>query len=118
MRNVRSVEPLWWFLFAAGGMVAALLVPVHLLINLLIGLGVLGRELISYERLSSLVANPLVKLYLLGLMVPAFFHGAHRIRGVIRDMGVRNGGGLLAVLCYGGAALGSLWALVTVLGAP
>lgn len=118
MRNVRSVEPLWWFLFAAGGMVAALLVPVHLLINLLIGLGVLGRDLISYERLSALVANPLVKLYLLGLIVPSFFHAAHRIRGVIRDMGVRNGGGLLAFLCYGGAIVGSIWALAVVLIAP
>lgn len=116
MRNVRSLEPFWWFLFAGGGTVAALLVTVHILINLLVGVGILGTDTLSYDRLSGLVANPIVKLYLLALFALPFFHAAHRLRGTIRDLGL-HADRVVGFLCYGAAIAGSVWSVVVVLGA-
>jgi hypothetical protein len=45
----------------------ALLIPVHILVNLLVGLGILTPETLGYGGMSGLVANPIVKLYLLAL---------------------------------------------------
>ena len=117
MRNVRSLEPFWWFLFAGGGTVAALLATVHISVNLLVGVGILGTNTLSYSRLSGLVANPIVKLYLLALFALPFFHAAHRLRGTIRDLGL-HADRVVGFLCYGAAIVGSLWALAVLLGVP
>lgn len=114
MRSVRSLEPFWWFLFAGGGMVAAVFVPVHILVNLLVGLGVLSSDAISFDKLAGLVANPIVKLYLLALFALPLFHAAHRVRGTIRDMGLHVDR-VVGFLCYGAAIVGSVWAAVVVL---
>jgi fumarate reductase subunit D len=116
MRNTRTLEPFWWFLFAGGGMVAAVLLPVHILINLLFGLGVLGPNVLEYDKFAGLVANPIVKLYFLALFALPFFHAAHRVRGVVRDMGL-HADGVVGFLCYGAAVIGSVvaaWVLLTV----
>src|SRR6266571_2066638 len=117
MRSVHSLEPFWWFLFAGGGMVAALLVPVHILVNLLVGLGVLSSDTLSYTKFAALAANPIIKLYLIVLLALPFFHAAHRIRGTIRDMGLRADR-VVGFLAYGAATVGSVWALLVLLTVP
>jgi fumarate reductase subunit D len=101
-----SNEAFWWSLFSAGGMVAALLVPVHVLLN---GIAEpLGW--ISVAHIHALVAHPLVKLYLFVLLSLPFFHCFHRIRHVLYDFGLRELQVPVAIVCYGAAIVATLWA--------
>ena len=53
----KDITPFWWTLFGAGGMVSALLFPIHiLLIGLAFPLGWLDAP--DYESLHSLVVHP------------------------------------------------------------
>jgi len=105
----KSNEPIWWSLFSAGGVVAAFLIPITLLMT---GFAVpLGW--ITAESLRELVVNNLlVKLYLFVIISLPLFHWAHRFRFVAVDLGVKGVGGLLAVLCYGAAIIGTVTAAV------
>lgn len=101
-------EPFWWGMFSMGGVVAALLIPVHVFfIGLAVPLGLVDKSLLEYGRMKSLLANPLVKVYLFVLIVPPLFHAAHRIRFSLHEMGIRKLLLSLDVLCYGGALLGT-----------
>ena len=94
-----SNEAFWWSLFSAGGMIAALLVPVHIVLN---GIAEpLGW--VSADHMRALISHPLTKLYLFVLLSLPFFHCAHRIRHVLYDMGLRGLQTPVAVLCYGAA---------------
>ncbi|HWP34612.1 MAG TPA: fumarate reductase subunit FrdD [Thermodesulfobacteriota bacterium] len=115
MATRKTSEPLWWGLFAAGGVVAAFLVPVHLLVH---GLALpLGWIAADPEGLRAFARHPLVKLYLFVLIALPFFHWAHRFRFVLYDVGLHGGRALIAVLCYGAAiaatvvTVGVLWRL-------
>ena len=73
------VEPILWLLFSAGGMLAALLMPVLLLLfGLAFPLGWLDAP--DHEHLLAVLSNPITRLALLGLCVLALFHWAHRFR--------------------------------------
>ncbi len=99
---------IWWGLFAVGGMVAAILLPVHILLQGV--LGPLGLVPVVGSRdgtLAVALGNPLVRLYLFVLISAPLFHAAHRIRFVVIDLGVHGGRTPIAVLCYGGAILGT-----------
>jgi fumarate reductase subunit D len=80
-------------------MIAALLVPIHIILN---GIAEpLGW--VSVDHMRALVSHPLTKLYLFVLLSLPFFHCAHRIRHVLYDMGLRGLQTPVAVLCYGAA---------------
>lgn len=100
----KSGEAFWWSLFSAGGMVAAMLVPIHVVLSgIAIPLG-----LISADSLGGLVAHPLTKLYLLVLFSLTFFHCVHRIRHTLYDTGMRGYQMPIAVICYGAAIVGTV----------
>lgn len=104
----KSIHPLWWSLFGAGGTVAALLVPVHILLTgIALPAGWLDQAL-SYERLLALVTHPLARLYLFVLISLPLFHWAHRFRYVVHDLGLKGVRPIVAVASYGGAIAGSL----------
>ncbi|MGQ4809632.1 Fumarate reductase subunit D [Candidatus Entotheonellaceae bacterium PAL068K] len=108
MATKRMMEPFWWALFGAGGMVAALLVPMHLVLH-----GI-ATPLGWVSANTSLFGYPLVKLYLFGLISLPLFHWAHRFRYTLHDLGVRGTRQPIAVLCYGIAVVGmlaTLWIL-------
>ena len=110
----RSNEPFWWSLFAAGGMVAAMLVPVHLLVTfLLVPAGVVKAP--SYQTLHDLFSHPVARVYLGVLLSLPLFHWAHRFRFTLVDMGLRRAGTVLAVLFYGAAIAGTGFAVAAVL---
>ena len=105
----KSNEALWWSLFSAGGVVAALLVPVHIVLTgIVVPLGWVPPEAFGYERMRALVSHPLTKLYLFVLLALPFFHCAHRIRHTLYDTGLRGYQIPIAVLCYGAAILGTV----------
>ena len=108
----------FWFMFANGGVITALLVPVHVLIQGILGpLGVVNVVDQHYDTWIRVLGNPLVKLYLLVLILFAFFHFAHRIRYFLMDLGVHAAKSLPAqVVFYGGAVVVTLvaaWILLT-----
>ena len=108
----------FWFLFSQGGVLAALLLPVHVLVQGILGpLGVVPVADRHYDTWINVLRNPLVKLYLLVLFAFAFFHYAHRIRYLLVDLGLHAARSVPAqVIFYGGAVvvtLITLWILLT-----
>jgi fumarate reductase subunit D len=109
---------IWWFLFAQGGVLAAILVPVHVLVQGILGpleiVPVVDRH---YDTWIRILGNPIVKLYLLVLIALPFFHFAHRLRYLLVDLGVPAAKSTPAqVIFYGGAVLVTLvtiWVLLT-----
>ena len=105
-------EAVAWLLFSAGGMAAALLIPVLLvLFGVVFPLGWLAPP--EYAYLLSVLSNPLVRIALLLLCVLSLAHCAHRFRHTANDLlRIRRLRPVIGVLCYGGALAGSLWAAV------
>jgi fumarate reductase subunit D len=103
----RSNEPFLWLLFSAGGVVAALLIPIHLfLFGLAFPLGWVKEP--SYSTLLGLIRNPLGRLYLLVLCTVPLFHWAHRFRYTLYDgMQIKHLNELVNTFCYGGAIVGT-----------
>jgi len=98
---------LWWFLFAQGGVLAAVLLPVHILFQGI--LGPLGVVKVVTPDNTAILGNPIVKLYLLVLIAVPFFHFAHRLRYLLVDFGVPAARSIPAqVVFYGGAILVTL----------
>lgn len=106
----RSAEPVLWLLFSAGGVVAALLAPVLvLLLGIAFPLGWLTAP--SHEHLVTLLRYPLTRLVLFVFCLLSLFHGAHRFRYTLYDgLQIKHLNELINVFCYGGAVAGSIWA--------
>lgn len=105
----------WWFMFAQGGVIAAVLLPVHIVLQgILSPLGIV--QAVDAHNVNVL-ANPIVKLYLLVLIAVPFFHFAHRLRYLLVDLGVPAARRAPAqVVFYGGAVvvvLITIWVLLT-----
>ncbi|HUZ86971.1 MAG TPA: fumarate reductase subunit FrdD [Candidatus Saccharimonadales bacterium] len=108
----------WWFMFAQGGVIAAVLIPVHILVQGILGpLGWVNVVDRHYDTWINLLGNPIVKLYLLVLIAVPFFHFAHRLRYLLVDLGVPAARSTPAqVVFYGAAVLVTLitiWVLLT-----
>jgi fumarate reductase subunit D len=95
-------------LFSAGGVVAALLIPVQLfLFGVAFPLGLLRPP--SYQSLMALISLPLVRMYLFVLCSLSLFHWAHRFRYTLYDgLRVKHLNEVIFSLCYGGAVIGTL----------
>ena len=115
------MEPLWWGLFAGGGMVAAMLVPIHIaLTGIAVPLGWLSEPQTLYQLWP-------VRLYLFVLIALSFFHCGHRIYHPLFHFAHRVYHSLpnlalqiirkpVAVLVYGGAVTGAVAAGWILLG--
>ena len=108
----------WWFMFAQGGVLAALLIPVHILVQGILGpLGIVPVVDRHYDTWTNILGNPIVKLYLLVLISLPFFHFAHRLRYLLVDLGLPAAKSRVAqVIFYGGAilvTLAAIWVLLT-----
>ncbi len=106
----RSDEPFLWALFSVGGVVAALLLPVHVfLFGLAFPLGWLDPP--GYDRILALAQHPLTRIYLFVLCSLPLFHWAHRFRYTLYDgLQVKHLNEVINALCYGGAVAGSVLA--------
>jgi fumarate reductase subunit D len=105
-------------MFSQGGLFAAVLLPVHILVQGILGpLGIVPVVDRHYDTWISILGNPIVKLYLLVLIALPFFHFAHRLRYVLVDLGVPAAKRIPAqVVFYGGAivvTLVTMWVLLT-----
>lgn len=114
----KPMEPFLWLLFSAGGVVAALLIPVHLFLQFLaFPLGWVATP--SYQNALALVRLPLARIYLLVLCSLPLFHWAHRFRYTLYDgLQIKHLNELIDVCCYGGAILGTALAGYLLLSLP
>jgi len=117
MSRRRELEPIPWLLFSAGGVVAALALPVLVLaFALVFPLGWFDSP--EHGALHGLVRHPLTIIVLLGVFVLSLFHWAHRFRYTLYDgLKLQRLGTLIAILCYGGAVAGSALAAWVLLAA-
>jgi fumarate reductase subunit D len=98
----RSNKPLLWLPFAAGGLLAALITPVVILITgVLVPLGIVH---LTYEKMIAAAHNPLGKIILLAVVALPAWHAAHRLRMTAHDLGLGNGIAIKSA-CYGSAAV-------------
>ncbi|MGY1619732.1 fumarate reductase subunit FrdD [Geodermatophilus sp. SYSU D00691] len=102
----RRVEPLVWLMFSAGGVLAAVFLPVLVVV---FGLAVpLGWFEPDHAQLRAVLGHPLTFVVLLGLFVLMLVHSAHRFRYTLYDGLQIKRRRTVAVLCYGAAAVGSV----------
>lgn len=101
---MRTIEPMWWALFSAGGTIAAFLFPALLLVT---GLAV-PNGWIPTEGLYAFLGNPWTRLMLFVAISLPLFHAAHRIRHTLAEMGLKDHDRSLSITCYGLAILGTL----------
>jgi fumarate reductase subunit D len=109
----RSISPIFWLMFGAGGMLSALFGPGLILVTGI--LGPTGMGLPSYSQALAFAHNPIGKLIVLAVIALFFWHGAERIFLTLKDM--RAGPLNLLKLCtYGVAAAVTLVTIVLLLG--
>jgi fumarate reductase subunit D len=103
----KSNEPFLWSPFSAGGMIAALMVPVLLLLfGLTFPLGWVVAP--SYSSLLTLARPPLARLALFAICSLPLFHSAHRFRLTLyHGLQIKHLNELIAIFCYGGAVVGA-----------
>ena len=107
-------KALVWALFAAGGTVTAFVYPVLIALFLLASLGRVPPGL-SFAGVQDLLGAWPMRLLLLGVIVLALWHAAHRMRVLCHDLGLRADR-LLAWILYLAAGAGSLYALALLMG--
>lgn len=114
----RRAEPLLWLLFSAGGVAAALVFPVLLLLfGVAFPLGLLAPP--DRAWMAALLASPVGRLMLFAVCAAALVHAAHRLRYTIYDgLQIKHLNEFIAVVCYGGAVAGSVAAAYLLAGFP
>ena len=101
----RSSEAIFWSLFAAGGVLAALLMPITIL-----SIGILGplqwqwfANATSFTGIRDLLDFPLVRVITAIALTLISIHAVHRIRHLIVDMHVPLPPSLVAFIAYAAA---------------
>ena len=114
----RSNEPVLWLLFSSGGVVSAMLLPIHLfLFALAFPFGWLHGP--NYEPLLALLRHPITRLYLVVLCSLSLFHWAHRFRFTLYDgLQIKHLNELINTFCYGGAIVGTCVAIYFLWSVP
>ena len=101
----RSDEPIWWSLFGAGGTWFAMITPVTVLVlGILVPMGVIDAEAMSYERVTTFATSIIGALFIIATLALPMWHAMHRIHHGMHDLKVHAG---LAgkVGCYAFAGL-------------
>lgn len=111
----RRVEPILWLLFSGGGVLAAVFMPVLvILFGLAFPLGWVAPP--SHGHLVDVLGHPVSVVFLLVLCTLCLAHWAHRFRYTLYDvLQLKRTKGLVTFLCYGGAVLGSVASAVVLM---
>jgi succinate dehydrogenase subunit D len=114
----RPIEPMLWLLFSAGGVMAAMLIPMTLfLFGVAFPLGWLAPP--SYGHLLAIISNPLTRITLFVLCSLSLFHSAHRFRYTLYDgLQIKHLNEVINTVCYGGAVIGTLVAAYLLVRVP
>ena len=117
MKKLR-LEPILWMLFSGGGMFAAMLMPVLILLfGLAFPLGWVSPP--GYQHLLAVVRHPLTRLVVLALCAMSLFHWAHRFRYTLIDgLKIKQLDKVITPLCYAVAIVGSAIAVYLIWRVP
>lgn len=108
----RSDEPIWWSLFGAGGTWFAMITPITVLVlGVLIPLGIIDAQAISYERTFAFAGSFIGALFIIGSLALPMWHAMHRVHHGLHDLKFHIGT-VGKILCYSFAALVSVLAIV------
>ncbi len=112
----RHIEPLLWSLFGAGGMTIAFLVPaVILVVGILMPMGLLPAEALSYERMSAFFLDSWIgKLSAIALLVPGYWGCIHRVYHGMHDLQIHTNE-KVKLGCYGSVLVLSIVTVMLVL---
>ena len=107
----RSHEPIFWALFGAGGMLAALTGPGLVFITgIAVPFGLIfAPDTMSYGHMLAFAQNWAGKCFLFAVVALFLWHAAHRIAILLHDFGVRAAGAV-RLFCYGFAFVGTVTA--------
>ena len=113
----RSNAPIFWGLFGAGGMLAALFGPMLVVIT---GIAVplallLPADTMSYPKMLSFAQNFIGKGFIFAVIALFLWHAAHRIFHSLHEIGIHAGFGAKLV-CYGLAFISTVISAVVLLG--
>ena len=101
----RSHEALFWSLFAAGSVLAAVFVPVFILVSSVFG--PFGwrwfADAFTYEGIRDLLQHAIVRLAIGAVIALIAVHACHRLRHLAIDLHAPLPAGLIGVVAYGGA---------------
>lgn len=108
-------EPIIWFMFGQGIMIGTVLLTGWVLVvGLLMPLGIVPVEALSYERAHMLGSNILGRLLLGALLVLPLWKGAHHVRSIAIDFGGGERDAVVGACLYLIASVGSILALVAI----
>ena len=101
----RSHEALFWSLFAAGSVLAALFVPALILVSSVFG--PFGwrwfADAFAYDGIRDLLQHAIVRAAIGAVVALIAVHACHRLRHLAVDLHAPLPGGLIALVAYGGA---------------
>jgi len=98
----RSHEPIFWGLFGAGGMLTAFITPVMVLITgILIPLGLMSSEDLSYDKVHNFATSWYGAIILFILISLPLWHTLHRVFHGLHDLGIDGNKVIQRVVCYG-----------------
>ena len=105
----RSNAPIFWGLFGAGGMMAALIGPMLIFITgIAVPLGLLlPADTMSYAKMLPFAQNFICKGFIFAVIFLFIWHACHRIYHSLHEVGIPSGFGAKLV-CYGTAMVVSL----------
>jgi len=105
----KSYDPIFWSLFAAGGVIAAMFIPILIVFTgLVIPFALVGEEPFVYERIQGAVSHPVIRIFIFALIALPLFHFAHRFRSILSDIGLMDIRFIISVFCYGSAIVGTV----------
>ncbi len=108
MAKRATLEPLLWLLFSAGGVVAALLIPVLLLLfGVAFPLDWLPPP--RHTHMLTVLGNPLSQVTIFVSCTLLLFHSAHRVRFTLYDgLQIKHLNELIVLLVYGAVLVGTV----------
>ena len=111
----RSNEPVFWSLFGAGGLLAALIGPALVFITgIAVPFALMNPDTMNYARMLAFSQHWAGKFFVFAVIALFMWHAAHRIAIVLHDLGV-HAVALVKLGCYGLAFLGAVVAGYTLL---
>jgi fumarate reductase subunit D len=112
----RSNEPIFWSLFGAGGMLAALIGPALVFITgIAVPLGfVFAADTMSYAHMLAFAQNWVGKIFLFAVVSLFLWHAAHRLAILMHDFGV-HAVAVVKLFTYGVAFLATVIAAYALL---